>query len=576
MSVYGLPTYGDMVYGYDGIDTTWPTLRYYIGDYVPAHSINLAYVHVPEIRAADNVRLIHYIDTSLIHSVKEKFVMYSDGVGHIQQFESDNDYIIFTDKYDVPEQTVRMHSDNEYYLLRHALWYRHKLRSYVAGPVGLATGEWFDGNIKLVLPGTDSIPDGYCWRINIDAVITDGVYECSVWTNFQRPGYYIEYTDSNSVYRREMLLAFPTVYQATTTGVFRTYSAIINANNKYDVTCNDVFEPNYPVCIYIPTSHIFRLFMPAYNPDRHAWYLKIGRGNVIRNGLLYRNSMYYQQNFVSNKLPVMRILTDKCQLINHRQLKVTHTPVYMCPDTADSFGIKVYVSNDRSGSTYTTYSTKPIGTEDAAEIVDIDCINGIITLPDNSIREDSIVSADYYIWELYHSYTGYNNNIDIYRYIDFNPNYNHYTVYTADSQTYGSSKYLIDKDIHIWLNNNNISDQNIYHTFTSSHNEQHVTSNSDTMLIGVVNVSGATKQPVVFDARRRGGGIKRSIKPNHVSEQYWDISYWEGIPYQSNGAYVVDINTTKQYTKKYIKSITDEYGAAGTMALLTNRTGSDV
>jgi len=416
------------------------------------------------------------------------------------------------------------------------------------------------------------------WKVYIEKVIdsSKGIYDCSVWTNFNKRGYTIVYTpQSGRMNHTETFNPMPLLFQGSSANKL-TYSTN-KVGSMYRIASNYKFTPNSIVAIKFPTEHYFDVEMPFYMSRDDNWYIKIGRGNFAVGANSYTNHLYYGQNFVSNMTPALKITNDKCRIISATKVQTTHRPILSGFYDRNALGISVDYDfplvirvNNKS------YSTKQTANEDFSGILDYDAYAGTVTLP-FELQEGDKVTADYYVWELYYEYRGYKNTNDVYMHLDVNPNSGHYVVFDYQEGNYEPAHNLVGRPISIWLNINGINgtqpEVNLYHTFTDSPNTTFTPyAPGKTLLLAFVNIADYTYDPIVMDARSRGGGLRENVNPDTNGEQYWDIGYWEGKPYQSNGVFVVDINN-KNFPKAHINSIIEQYKSAGTLGLLTSRTG---
>ena len=568
MGVYD-EQYGILKYGNDNLNKVLPTLQYFIGSKVPHHGVNLAYVSTPSANSRDFVRVINELNINMSHISNYDSYFPTDEEGAIQgTITGFSDYCILTDKfyYDPSSWT----STNKYEVLSQALWYRYHLRAYSQDRLGLLPGLTLQSNIKVVGPTGEVLNDpSYLYDIYIDKVISDGVYDCSVWTNFQDRGYKVQYCPiSSSLEHEETLNPMPLFFQGDTAQGL-SYSAS-NDGMNYTITCNYKFTPNSYVAVKFPADHFLETIIPPYNDRDDNWYLKIGRGQIYAKHLIFRNHLYYTQNFVKNHMPAIQIIDDPCTIVTSNKIQTTYFPIlngYYDQNTIFSLVVRV---NDED-----YYSIMPPDKEDFSGILDIDNQTGIITLPID-LQEGDVIRVRYYIWELYYTYRGYTNTGGRYVHLDVNPNFGHYIVKDPVSGSYCPSNTIVGQPINIYINPDMATvapTVNLYHTFSDSPNTTGTPYKlNKTLNLAFVNIAEYVYEPVIMDARSPGGGLKENLEPNSDSQQFWDIGSWEGLPYQSNGSFVVDINNG-QFTKEFIQDIIDKYKAAGTLGLMTSRTG---
>lgn len=571
MGVYGSGIYGTFKYGYESALDTLPIVQYYVGDFVPEHAINLGYINVPALTSRDSVRVINQIGANITSIPKNKRIVTLNVSGRIANMITPTDYCVITSKFALDNDEM----DTDRKRLYNALWYRYKLRSKVRATIGASEGYFDDAGIYVYVDKLGKLEStNKLWRVVIDDATysADGIYECSIWTNFQASGYRVSYTpEDGTLGHSETLNPMPAFFQSSSVGDYK-YTAVPNSTySQYTVNTSKISTPFTKAAIWFPTDHQWEMKMPSYTGKKSNWYIKIGRGQftgtVSGSDRIYRNDSYYNQNFVTDSMPLIQIVNDKCTIVNNKQIKITHGPLYVDGGTYD---ITVTVDGN-------TYTTNPVDTEDFSEIVDYDSKTGIITLP-KIVQDNSSVSATYYIWELYYKYRGYINTLSSYMHIDFNTNYGHYTSYDSATGTLSDSNLLIHYAPSFWINPHDSSGSppstDIYHNFNPNNGISVGTPyiSDETIQLGMVSIISNVKEPDIMDGRNYGGGLKDDIIDDNESEQYWDIGFWEGRPYQSNGVAICDINNS-EYEKEFIKDIINEYRAVGTLVLLTGRTG---
>ncbi len=572
--------YGKMLYGPSDLLPLLPNLRFYIGDIVPAHAINLAYVHSPAPTADDVIRVINELDVSLEHVSNYDTYVRTDASGTASPVVGYSDYCMMTDKFYQEFTTEDFNSlSGKHKILSSALFYRYHLRSYCIDRPGLPVGHVEQSSVSIVSPLGEVLKDKYMlWKVYIEKVIdsSKGIYDCVVWTNFNKRGYTVVYTPpTGRMDHSETFNPMPLLFQGSST-IKLTYTAT-KYGNKYRIVSNYKFQPNGVVAVKFPTDHYFNVDMPTYISRDNNWYIKIGRGHFAVGANSYTNHLYYGQNFMANMMPALRITNDPCRIISPTKVQVSHRPILSGFYDRNALGISIdYEFPLTIKVNNISYSTKPTSAEDFSGVLDYDAYAGTVTLP-FELQEGDKVTADYFIWELYYEYRGYKNSNDIYMHLDVNPNSGHYTVFDYQEGSYEESHNLVGRPISLWLNVNGINgtepEVNMYHTFSDSPSTTYAPySPGKTLQLAFVNISDYNYEPIVLDARSRGGGLRDNVNPDTNGEQYWDIGYWEGKPYQSNGVFVVDINN-KNFTKAHINSIIEQYKAAGTLGLLTSRTG---
>jgi hypothetical protein len=557
--------YGTLIYGPGSINDNFRRLKYYVGDYVPEHSINIGYMDVPRVSASDSVRVINQIGTNITSIPSNKKVINLNTNGTVPVFTGPSDYCVVTDKFYLNETDIS--SDRNRIL--NALWYRYKLRSYVKCSSGLSKGYTENAGIYVTIGDVILKDSNLLYRITIDNVVDadKGIYECSVWTNFQKGGYTVRYTPvSGKLGHSESLNPIPAFKQYNSSSVELYEAEALSGYAKYSITVSGTFDN--PIAVWWPDAHQLKIMMPPYSNYKDNWYLKIGRGQFIGkcNGVsrVYRNDNYYNQNFYNGVIPVIKIKNDKCDIVSSNSVKLGMSPVIASFDS-----MNLYVKLNVDGVIYTT---KPKASEDFS-VANINSSTGVVSISDDVITETSTVIAEYFIWEIYSTYRGYRNTFGRFTHVDFNTNYGHYITLNPQMGTHIESNKLIYYTASIWMNpvktDGSLSDCCMYHNFNpnSGISTGVYYAQSETVQIGTVNITHHDGNCNFLDGRSRGGGLKESLVPNKDSDIFWDIGYWEGSPYQSNGVFLVDLNNSPMEKEK-VEFVIDKYKALGTLGLV--------
>ncbi len=185
------------------------------------------------------------------------------------------------------------------------------------------------------------------------------------------------------------------------------------------------------------------------------------------------------------------------------------------------------------------------------EVSSIDRNSGLVQLS-NDIRYTDTILVTYYYNERYLVYTGYKDG-DTFWHLDVNPAPGHLITYPTiedeevkprDVDTYrllGETVYVYMIPYKIGETYNN---QTIRHVFSLDEWKAIRQAMPEAKLLGHVQVreDSTVDDLVLFDTRRRGGGLKESLNPANTSaEHYWDIGNWNGKAYQTQGVSVISI-----------------------------------
>jgi hypothetical protein len=241
---------------------------------------------------------------------------------------------------------------------------------------------------------------------------------------------------------------------------------------------------------------------------------------------------------------------------------------------------------------YTYYITTVLNTES----YNID--NGTITLRDGVEFNDEVY-VTYAYQERFATYQGYYDSaIQRFIYLDLNPSDGHTCtskVITNDQVVYQEvpTKSLVDRTIYLYMTplyRYNASDGSVlsYNKYNIRHcfgkDEMRVIRNADPSIIIIATVQikdlYKVEDAIVLDTRTRGGGLVESLTNEQIDSRYpgarhyWDISNFNGVPYQANGAVIMTIpqQVLVQYGGKFteedVERIVNDFKAEGTYILI--------
>jgi hypothetical protein len=317
-------------------------------------------------------------------------------------------------------------------------------------------------------------------------------------------------------------------------------------------------------------SQKIQLLPPREKDSDHSWYLRLKNGRFDRRILdlegkpVYQYSIpeYYRQDFLSAKgFPYRQQLNERPQVLNHEQIRIQNTPMYVEFDGEKITNATVRVNG------------KPI------RIKDWSGFDGILKL-DGSITHNDEIFVDYEYEEDSYTYRGFYNQEDgRFWHLDLNPSKGHFTTIrdSLDGEVKDVPSFtLINKTIYLYLNpaakmkevasgelrmSETVRQSTVFHSFEKIKEKE-------AALIGEVRIRPNSNQSniQVIDTRVRGGGLKKEITQAIMKEFeeesmfYWDIGHWDGKPFSENGVIVVRITKSvlKEYGGQYSKAEIEE------------------
>lgn len=211
--------------------------------------------------------------------------------------------------------------------------------------------------------------------------------------------------------------------------------------------------------------------------------------------------------------------------------------------------------------------------------LDYDLNSGYIKLANQISYNDNILVSYYYEQDSY-VYKGYVDNTHSMS-LDLNPTLGHYSTFkTIDGGVISyediDSYKFINKTIYMIIkpykeDSTVINTTTIMHVFSKEEADTILASIPGSILLGEVQIrtSSTADDLVVFDTRRRGGGIKEGLS-HAQAEYYWDISDWNGTAYQKQGSAIVSIpeDTKTIYSESEIQDIVNKHIAYGVVGVV--------
>jgi len=235
-----------------------------------------------------------------------------------------------------------------------------------------------------------------------------------------------------------------------------------------------------------------------------------------------------------------------------------------------------------------TYST-----DKQLKIRDYDAQNGYIYL-EEPVDFKNELYVNYYYEEDYLEYRGfYDETVGEFIHLDLNPSEGHYStmpVVRTDSFTgitftsweLVPTAKLMNKEIYVYLlpykdSFGNYEQHTVRHTYSLKEWQIVQKTNPAAMLLGILQLREHTNihEAIVMDARSRGGGLKESIKDSEIkkrqplSQNYWDMSTWDGTAYYKNGVLIIQVPKRVlqinggQFTEEAVQKIVKQHIAYG-------------
>jgi len=295
--------------------------------------------------------------------------------------------------------------------------------------------------------------------------------------------------------------------------------------NKFAIMINDI--------------NSIKLKKPLLNFSDNNWNIQVDYGYFYqkKDGVLYK----YVLDDVKEKYdsdigyPYNRITKEKPLIINNDLIKTRMNNI-------------VNINNVLKLYKYNQY-----GLKEEIKIIKIDNEEGLIHVDNININDDLFVDYIYKKNEV--NYNGfYNEKSEKFIYLDLKPTKDNYSILSFLNNKISNNLFLINRPIYFYLkpkykviegekveiNTNEF----VYHVFEPK------TLETEDLLIGSVIVSpNISKENIdLIDIRKHGGGIKREIKNQINTEKdidtnnFWDLGYWNGIPYNENNVMVININ----------------------------------
>ena len=297
---------------------------------------------------------------------------------------------------------------------------------------------------------------------------------------------------------------------------------------------------------------------------------------------------YYRQNLDSTDTNEVRrkiILAEKPIILDKRTIKVRNAPLFI-PGFDEEIQ-QQYIRVDKH------------------EIESVDKVQGIIRLKTNISNKDT-VRVMYSYMENKLQYRGFSHPKG-FMHLDLNPS-SYHTISMQNNSIPGhvipsapindvSSSHLLGKMILLYLRPTELRIfdtvvypppsptmfqlQGVHHTDMSLE-ELHLY-DPLALPLGVLYIvpNASLRDLILIDTRSKGGGLKPEISEEIIrtvdqeSNSFWDIGYWDGMPYQANGVMYLRLPQSLLheygglFTKKEIEDIVHKHAALGVVPIIT-------
>lgn len=308
---------------------------------------------------------------------------------------------------------------------------------------------------------------------------------------------------------------------------------------------------------------------PSLTP-KDEWFLQIQNGSFRKwigsEEFEYAIPEYKFQLFDPVGFPVMSVTNELSHFHDDHSIRVKRPPIHVFPsgtfeDHRVIFGgqippglIRVKINDDDVPQ---------------SQIVDWNGETGLIHTNRHLDYEDKI-EVSYKYRELQYVYRGYTNAAGIYHGLNLNPTKFHNWDLAKGKQTayiFLSPTRKITPFVGTAL-----TSTPLYHNFTGAPNDPI----RDFPLGEVTLVPNSTVEDVeILDTRSRGGGLIETIstkdakKTQPESEFYWDLGFFDGKAFPSNGVLIVTLPRAllDKYDKDFIQNSVNKHLAAGMVAL---------
>jgi len=362
---------------------------------------------------------------------------------------------------------------------------------------------------------------------------------------------------------------------------FDTVRATVNSDNYLNT--NDVaYVTASPPYYYLKPINFRAIYLqkPRNVDGDDDWYVKIKAGSFTRrmdasgnvvpsgNGTLYQ---YYVSEYdelpwsLEFGKPYIKIPKETATILDKDTISVKNIPLLVEPSD-------VYSNEGFPPSSYlTVYVNQEQLPEN--EILDWDINNARIRVAQILTSTDDVV-VDYVYKEDYYSYPGFYGSGGLY------PTTGEFEWFPLDlnpTPLHNHGMYASGVRAHIFLSPSwNLDDIIFFNEVPCYHNYTGDPSGVRDFYLGSVSLGPAAKYTDVdvTDTRTRGGGLKPNADRDLVdnvqpeSEFFWDIGYFDGQAFPSNGVLVFKFPISMQSRDAEIREKINRHLAMGEYAII--------
>ena len=310
------------------------------------------------------------------------------------------------------------------------------------------------------------------------------------------------------------------------------------------------------------------------------WYIKIKAGSFTRRmddtgevvpsgqGTLWQYYISeYDENPWSLKYgrPYVEIKSEEPTLLDPNTIKVKHTPLFIEP--SDVF------YND--GFAPSGYIHVHLNNEQLAEddLVDWDIYNGTVQVAQTLGFTDDI-KVTYNYQEDYYEYQGFFGSGKMFP--DTGP-FQWFPLDVNPTPMHNQGMYASGVTAHIFVGPSwNLTEEKFFDPTPCYHNYTGDPSGNLDFYLGSVSLAphAKTTDVNIIDTRSRGGGLRDNLDMDLVkevqpeSEFYWDVGYFDGKAFPSNGVLVVKVPAALRDREAEVREKVNRHLAYGEYAVI--------
>ena len=374
---------------------------------------------------------------------------------------------------------------------------------------------------------------------------------------------------------------------------------IVNSDNYLKTNDETYFTAGRAYYYLKPVAYnAIYLKKPKNVTPEDDWYIKVRDGKFRRRmgtdgnlvpsgqGTLWEYGVpeYDTQMFdFTYGPPYKESINERTEVIGTQTVQLQHTPVYILPSD-------VLYDSDYPGFPPSSYITFSVNDERVSQnaILDWDVYNGKVKLAQILSQRDDVI-ATYNYKEEFYGYYGFTGSGGIYPTgtplqfleLDLNPTPPHnYGMYASGSIAHIYLKPHLNVDTSTVCYN-----ECLYHNFTGT------PSGVLDFELGSISLGPSCRSDdiTLTDVRTRGGGLnKRGIKKledvmdvQPESEFFWDVGYFDGKAFPSNGVLVINIPNSVlktnggDFTEDEVRETIMKHMALGELPLINFRNSLD-